>query len=1094
MYQQNNHSKSSGPFWDYLHRDLPYLLVITVAFLVLVFVNAPSASQWLSGWDNLHPEFSFSLNALRGVSAIWQEYQGLGLIGGHGYAATLPHTLFLWLFSFILPVNLLRSIFTFLMLFIGTIGTYYLTKKFLHTLNPQNTQDSRVNTASLCAAMFSMLNLGTMQNFTIQLEAFIIHFGFLPWLILALWQVLQEPNRKSYILFILVNIAIIPSGFIPPLFVVQVLIIALHIGLHVLYQRSIKSIKQAAIIVGIITCINAFWLVPLAYFSVRNSGDYLHAYNNIQSTEDFILRNQKFGDIASVALIKGFLFEAKEISHLTQPAVLLIGYSCFIIAILGLITLFRKKLTVLSLGTVVAFCLFFLFLATATPPFSWITFTLQRISPIFEQAFRVAFTKFSIAYALFFSVLLGNGIYTLTNYLPSKRHTYIGIIFIVAMIYYALPAYGGFFIYPRIRLTIPPSYFQLFSYLNKQDPDARIMNLPQGWNWGWTPYEWGYSGSGFLWYGIQQPITDRAFDVWSKYNENYYWELVRALFARDYPQFESLLEKYNISWILLDPTVIPYQQNKRVFELAEMDRYLEQSPKLTLEKTFAKLQLYKVTTKQPIKQFITLLNHPINVAPSYPWTNFDRAFLQFGPYINDPTSPPSVYYPFRSLFTQRSSYEQDFNITKTNTSYIFTDTLPVDTHTYNAVIPELLNLERYIPVTLTFTPKPAKNMQVQLDVQPYAVSGLITATPPAKQWSVTVPSSGKILVYLNGSQIITLEDSMKTTIQKTALASLTSKNYLDITGPDGKRTIIDVFIPTIDSKQQKQGILSTKFSVTIPFSTGDMTYDSNDDSNFYNHKINTCQSLLNDTQQSIYREGIQSLIFDTTMSDQCFDIILPNLPQNTGYIAEITSEYISGRALDFALVNNQSKKTDLEVTLPKTQGSATSYFIIPPMQADGLGYSLRFINSSLNKTISRNYLMHVKVTPFPFYWMTSIYFESPSVNNTQGTSQTTVALHTSHTGTWLYTIQIPNNITNNSALVLSQSFHNDWIAVIQTPTFPFLKPVGKHVLVNNWENGWNIDPGTSGIIYIFFWPQLLEFAGFALLPIPFLIICTRRHG
>ena len=51
----------------------------------------------------------------------------------------------------------------------------------------------------------------------------------------------------------------------------------------------------------------------------------------------------------------------------------------------------------------------------------------------------------------------------------------------------------------------------------------------------------------------------------------------------------------------------------------------------------------------------------------------------------------------------------------------------------------------------------------------------------------------------------------------------------------------------------------------------------------------------------------------------------------------------------------------------------------------------------------------------------------------------------------------------------------------------------KHVLVNNWENGWTIDPGTNGTIYIFFWPQLLEFLGFALLPIPFLVVWKTKR-
>ena len=42
---------------------------------------------------------------------------------------------------------------------------------------------------------------------------------------------------------------------------------------------------------------------------------------------------------------------------------------------------------------------------------------------------------------------------------------------------------------------------------------------------GWNYYDWGYRGSGFLWYGIKQPILDRAFDVWDKSSEKYYEEI-----------------------------------------------------------------------------------------------------------------------------------------------------------------------------------------------------------------------------------------------------------------------------------------------------------------------------------------------------------------------------------------------------------------------------------------------------------------------------------------------------------------------------------------------------------------------------------------
>ena len=89
---------------------------------------------------------------------------------------------------------------------------------------------------------------------------------------------------------------------------------------------------------------------------------------------------------------------------------------------------------------------------------------------------------------------------------------------------------------------------------------------------------------------------------------------------------------------------------------------------------------------------------------------------------------------------------------------------------------------------------------------------------------------------------------------------------------------------------------------------------------------------------------------------------------------------------------------------------------------------------------------------------------------------------------------------DNPTLVLNQAFEKGWVAI----------GAGKHVLVNNWANGWVLDkktirqkddkmdsvltvlPSESLTVSIIFWPQLLQFLGFALLPIPFLGLLKRN--
>jgi hypothetical protein len=128
-----------------------------------------------------------------------------------------------------------------------------------------------------------------------------------------------------------------------------------------------------------------------------------------------------------------------------------------------------------------------------------------------------------------------------------------------------------------------------------------------------------------------------------------------------------------------------------------------------------------------------------------------------------------------------------------------------------------------------------------------------------------------------------------------------------------------------------------------------------------------------------------------------------------------------------------------------------------------------------------------------------------------------------------------SNDKNTNTLILSQSFDKGWhayevgnfqfsifnfqLGTLLSETFPFLfgKELKEHVLVNNWENAWRIaplpadqakqEPSTNSsekanaelrrgwedqTIVLFFLPQLLQYLGFALLPIPFLILLLKK--
>src|SRR4030066_331426 len=106
------------------------IAIIFLAVLSIALTNFEPGTI-LSGWDNLHPEFNFLINIKRSIFSVWQEYQGLGLLGGMGHASDLFRQIFLWMISFVLPTSFLRYFFHFLMLFLGPLGLYFLLKDFV---------------------------------------------------------------------------------------------------------------------------------------------------------------------------------------------------------------------------------------------------------------------------------------------------------------------------------------------------------------------------------------------------------------------------------------------------------------------------------------------------------------------------------------------------------------------------------------------------------------------------------------------------------------------------------------------------------------------------------------------------------------------------------------------------------------------------------------------------------------------------------------------------------------------------------------------------------------------------------------------------
>ena len=595
--------------------------------LALIATNY-TPGTWLAGWDNLMPELYFEANFLRSVSGIWQQVRGLGLVDGMSHIANLPHTLFLWLLSFILPAQILRYAFTFLMHALGAMGMYLLL--------------GRLGLPATVGSLFYATNLATIQMFFTPLEAFSIHFAAIPWLAWALLRYSQLRTRRSLGLFFIIALLSSPQFFVPTLLLP---ISGLMATLSLWRRHLVKAVVGFFII-------QAFWLLPWLATIRQNAPVITDAKINIMSSQEAYLRNVVFGNPLAVLTHQGFPLNFEDTNERGEFYLPMNAWNeqrdsragiagRIGIAALGIwglfISLKRRKKELYPFVSL--FALAFLFLANDTPLIREASDFIRNAIPAAAESMRFPFTKWATLFAATMSIFIS---YALTR---ARREIIVLTILVVGFLF--LPAFQGNFIYKNLRIAIPQEYFSLFAFM-KTAPQGRIALLPQPDYWSWKHYRFGYRGSGFLWYGFKQPLMDRAFDPWSRGNENYYWQLSRALYQKDPVALANVFRKYDIDYILVDGNLISPNHNRALFT-EEIETILPQLSEFTLRESFGNLKLYAriITDKN---DFITVKRSLPYAGPASAWSEEDISYAELGDYI---TGERGLQYASSLLFTKR---------------------------------------------------------------------------------------------------------------------------------------------------------------------------------------------------------------------------------------------------------------------------------------------------------------------------------------------------------------------------------------------------------------------------------------------------------
>lgn len=543
---------------EFLKNYWPVFLLL--AFEIILFKVNHTPNTWLTGWDSTQPELNIKANFFKEINAVWQEYRGLGFTDAMAHSANLIHLFYVYLLSLFLPSNLIRYVFTFLMHFFGGVGTYFLVKKLIK----RNEAFNRLT--ALAGAFFYLLNPATIQMFYTPLEAFTIHFGFLPWLILVFINFLESGKKKDLLILFLVNLLALSQSHVPTVFIVYALVL-IFISIYLLLKNFKRNFKRIVFSFLTLFAVNAFWGMPYVYSSLISPKEIISSKVNILSNPEVVLMNRGFGNLKDTVLFRGFSLSYGDWdknwefkyqleawrSHLFSKPVEVLGYILFGLTLWGIIISFKdKRFEFIPFIGIYFFSL--INLGSEIPYIGAVREFLVKNIPYYEVIFRFSFTKFSTIFVLASSIFLALGLNSFKKFIKGILTLLLSFLVIASLFYISLPALKGSFFYNQLKVSIPEEYFQVFEFFNKEN-NGRIILLPQPSFWNWEYDTWGYRGSGIIWQGIKNPVLHRAFDPWNSNSETYYSELNFAIDQSDKKLFEKLLEKYQISWILIDRNI-----------------------------------------------------------------------------------------------------------------------------------------------------------------------------------------------------------------------------------------------------------------------------------------------------------------------------------------------------------------------------------------------------------------------------------------------------------------------------------------------------------------------------------------------------------
>ncbi|MEX2012814.1 MAG: hypothetical protein WD967_00250 [Candidatus Levyibacteriota bacterium] len=1067
---------------------MAYILVLITISAVLLLTNF-TPHTYLMGWDNVMPEFNILLNLKRSFFGVWQDYRGLGLLDGMAQTANLFHTIYIWLLSLFLPQNVLRYVFITFSHLAGGIGLFLLADYLL--------KNKRL---AFIGSLFYMLNLGVVQMFYAPLEVFVIHFAALPFLALFTSKALQNPSKKNLLLLFASALLSSPQGFVPTVFIAFMILFFFLVVSHLIRTRKVK----VAFIVSLtVLAANAFWIFPYSYSAVHNIKIIQNARINEFSSEEIFYRNKARGGITDVLTLKGFMIDTieydahtntnfyfmQEWRNLSQTLIFkTISYLIATIMIAGLFISLKRKEKHLFPYAFTLTAAFFL-LSNNTLVLGGLNDLLRAVFPVFAESFRFPFTKLIILFAFCYSLFFIRGASYVIEKIKKSELIFVAAA-IAAIIFISFPVFKGHFYSPLLRLQLPNDYKELFTEFNARGDNGRIAVLPAETFWNWQYWKWGNRGSGFLWYGIEQPTLQRAFDPWSLNNEQFYNELSYSISSRDSSLFEKVLSKYDVSYILIDKG-IQNSINGNAINYESLEEFIT-SDLILKDKQVGNLVIYRIRDAAPPIYSLSL-NEVAKIGGTFNFNNKDHFYSDLGNYISTTITPDALYL-LPSLFSSKLQKDLEFEVIQDEKTITFSPkNIPYLNLPLNSAleIPSLFNNDFLVPVNIRvenskiyFTPNYPKifinERGVVLREDPIIISPSSVVNPKIVEFTdithvLNIPQDNQSFLLNKQVNVIKLSDGENEEIIYLDTADLTETSY---------------FVPLTETRIEDIKIVVDK--IKSPLSSPNLLEDKKYEISEKKDRLSLFPGDI--MLQSTHDNGGIRLSARGNSSIELASY-LENLFHQTSYILTVEAEYKFGLPVTFYVDNPFENRPELETRLSK-DGSPNVIFV-PKTEDFFKGYGFHFQVKSVGKEKSESIIEKISLYPIPQSTLENLrIFSNPNKISPSGINKNSVV--STKILSYLYVSDKPRD---GSYLILSQSYDSGWKAHeiknnnFLNRNFPFFfgKEIKNHVKVNGWANGWMTDGiKNDSQIVITYLPQWLEYIGFALLLGTFGYLLFRR--